>query len=56
MSSYRLFNMVRCDFIFRTQAINAIIEIVTGVSMFWVIFITYASLQLFNASRNVDSM
>lgn len=39
-----------------TQAINAIIEIVTGVSMFWVIFITYASLQLFNASRNVDSM
>lgn len=39
-----------------TMAINAIISAVFGVSLFWLIYAIYASLQLFNASRNVGSM
>lgn len=39
-----------------TSAVNAIIESITGISLFWVVFTVYACLQLFNASRNVNSM
>lgn len=41
---------------FGTGAINAIIETLTGVSAFWPIFVIFAALQLWNASRNVKSM
>lgn len=39
-----------------TAAINAIFTILTGISAFWIIFVIYACMQLFNASRNVKSM
>lgn len=41
---------------FGTSAINAIVETMVGISAFWVIFVIFAALQLWNASRNVKSM
>ena len=41
---------------FGTSAINTILETLAGVSAFWPVFIVFACLQLWNASRNVKSM
>lgn len=41
---------------FGTSAINSILEVWLGVSAFWVVFVIFAALQLWNASRNVKSM
>ena len=43
-------------FYFGTMAINAILETWLGISAFWVVFVIFAGLQLWNASRNVKSM
>ena len=41
---------------FGTSAINTVLETLAGVSAFWVVFVIFACLQLWNASRNVKSM
>ena len=41
---------------FGTSAINSILKTWMGVSAFWVVFVVFAALQLWNASRNVKSM
>lgn len=43
-------------FYFGTEAINALLETWLGISAFWVVFVIFAGLQLWNASRNVKSM
>ncbi|MES9997091.1 cytosine permease [Desulfovibrio aminophilus] len=41
---------------FGTEAINTVLQTMTGISAFWVVFAIFAALQLINASRNVKSM
>ncbi|MBY5946716.1 cytosine permease [Photobacterium rosenbergii] len=41
---------------FGTSAINTLFEVWLGISQFWLIFIVFASAQLYNASRGVKSM
>ncbi len=41
---------------FGTEAINTVLHTLTGASAFWPVFVIFAALQLFNASRNVKSM